>query len=74
LDKTSTFEAKAHGNAGIALRRSSCKLAGPGASVSGRQNKGLFWAARYYHSPIFDISFAFSLALQNILFTFSILL
>lgn len=50
--KTLTFGAAARGNEGIALRRSCYILICPGALLSGKQNKRLFWAARYCKAPI----------------------
>jgi hypothetical protein len=52
LDNISTSWEEAHGNAGTALCRSCCRLAGPETFVSGKQNKGLSSAARLHHSPI----------------------
>jgi hypothetical protein len=52
-------------------------MTGLAAFASGKQNKGLFWAARYHHSPIISVLLAFpcvfSSDLQNILKTFSII-
>ena len=76
-DSILTSGEEAHGNAGTALCRSSRRIAGLETFVSGKQNKGLFWAARYYHSPIISVPLAFpcvfSSALQSILKTFSII-
>jgi hypothetical protein len=52
LDKTLTFEAEARDNEGTVLRRSCCILTCPGALLSGKWNKRLFWAARYCQPPI----------------------
>jgi hypothetical protein len=71
-----TFEEVDHGNADTALPRSFCIMAVLEASVSGKQNKGLFWAARYYKSPIISYLhrfFVFSSASWNILNTLSII-
>jgi hypothetical protein len=45
-DSILTFGEEAHGNAGTALCRNYCRIAGLGTFASGRQNKGLFSAAQ----------------------------
>jgi hypothetical protein len=76
-DNILTFGEEAHGNAGTAWCRSSCRIAGLETFASGKQNKELFWAACYCHSPIISVPLAFpcvfSSALQSILKTFSII-
>jgi hypothetical protein len=45
-DSILTAWEEAHGNAGTALRRNYCRIAGLETFVSGKQNKGLFSAAQ----------------------------
>jgi hypothetical protein len=77
LDSILTSGEEGHDNAGTAWCRSYCRMAGLETFASGKQNKGLFSAARYHHSPIISVPLAFlcvfSSDLQNILKTFSII-
>jgi len=58
-DSILTSWEEAHGNAGTAWCRSSRRIAGLETFASGKQNKGLFSAARYHHSVIISAVFGF---------------